>query len=371
MSSAILGTSTALRTRQSQVQEIVSSEGWSGLLVLDLVDIAWLTGLESTNAAAIVTPDSVHVATDFRYSEQASKISGITVHQLDQGLFQSLGKNLKTWAGAGTVGYSPSSLTHSAFLQLTKEIESGVTLRASTGTVGKLRQVKDSAEIAAIRRASDILETVYHGVVERGLIGRTEGEVSWSMERHMRDLGASGTSFDPIVASGFNGAYPHHHPANDVIGPDTLVTIDIGAIVDGYCSDCTRAFATGQLSDTLRTIYNVTLEAQGAALASIKPGIRGSDVDAVARGIIERAGYGERFGHGLGHGVGMEVHEGPRLSKISEDVLTAGMVVTVEPGIYVPDHGGVRIEDLVVVTTDGYECLTGFSKELITIEERG
>jgi Xaa-Pro aminopeptidase len=192
--------------------------------------------------------------------------------------------------------------------------------------------------------------------------------VALALEQEMRRLGAEDPSFPSIVASGERGALPHAVPADAPIERGTLVTLDLGARLDGYCSDCTRTWATGELPDDLAEVHALVLRAQRAALAAVRPGPRGSEVDAVARDIIVAAGQGERFGHGLGHGVGMEVHEAPRLARTADARLRAGHVVTVEPGVYVPGRGGARIEDLVVVTEDGHDVLSGTTKDLVFVD---
>jgi Xaa-Pro aminopeptidase len=198
-------------------------------------------------------------------------------------------------------------------------------------------------------------------------VGRTEADVAWLIERSFREAGATALSFGSIVASGENGARPHAGAGDTVIPEGALVTVDMGCVVDGYCSDCTRTFATGELSDRLTEIYGLVQQAQLDGLAAVRAGAHGRDVDAASRVAIEAAGLGEHYGHGLGHGVGMEVHEAPTLRPESEDVLAPGNVVSVEPGIYIPGVGGCRIEDLVAVTEDGCEILTHFTKELVTV----
>lgn len=359
--------SVNLERRMAGARERIASEGWAALLVLDLVDIAYLTGLESSNAALVLTPSAAVLVTDFRYAEEA-RSRGLDVRRVDQALYQELGQILGEIVSDGALAYSPAALTHRAFLQLTEGLPEGVTLRAAEGVVAELRKVKDPGELDAIRRAATLLEGAYaEVVVGEGLSGKRERDVVWAIERYLRDNGADAMSFDGIVAGGPNGAFPHHSPGGDVIPHDTLVTIDIGCMVDGYCSDCTRTFAVGDPGEQLRAIYAVVLDAQLAALAAVRPGALGQQVDAVAREMIAAAGFGDAFGHGLGHGVGREIHEGPRLMRTSTETLERGNVVTVEPGIYLPDVGGVRIEDLVVVTDDGCECLTNFPKELTTV----
>jgi Xaa-Pro aminopeptidase len=357
-------TSLETRRRVERVREQLASNGWAGLLVLDAADVRWLTGLDSSNAAVVVTPTSTIVATDFRYVAEARSL-GLDVARIEQSMWQDLGRVVGEHAAGGSLAYPPAGLSHRAFLQFTDALPDSVSLRAADGVVAKLRVVKDTSEIEKIRAAAVLLEGAYEMVARLGLRGRTEGEVAWAIERHLRESGASGLSFESIVAGGTNGAYPHHHPKGDVIPDATLVTVDIGCVVDGYCSDCTRTFAVGDPGEELRAAYELTLRAQEQSLAAVRPGMPGREVDAVARDIIAEAGHAEHFGHGLGHGVGMQIHEAPRLSRTSEDVLKPGMVVTVEPGVYLPGVGGVRIEDLVVVTEDGHDVLTGYTKQLV------
>lgn len=363
-SQSAASSNNATRRRIRALQEEVRREGWGGLVVLDATDITWLTGLRSSNAAVIVTDERIVVATDFRYVAEAQS-RGLEVARIEQSMWTDLGRIAGEVASGGALAYPPAGLSHRAFLQFTEALSEHVTLRAVDGVVAKLRVLKDAEEIEAIRRSAKLLEGAYELVASLRLAGRTEGDVAWAIERHLREHGASGLSFESIVAGGDNGAYPHHSPGTDVIPNDTLVTVDIGCVVDGYCSDCTRTFAVGEPGETLRAAYDITLRAQIASLDAVRPGASGRDLDAIARDIITDAGHGDHFGHGLGHGVGMDIHEAPRLARTSDDILAAGMIVTVEPGIYLPGVGGVRIEDLVVVTDDGHEVLTHFTKDLV------
>ena len=231
----------------------------------------------------------------------------------------------------------------------------------------RLRQVKDADELASIAAAAELADDVWLWSLERGLAGRAEREVARAAEARIRELGAE-PSFPAIVAAGPNGALPHAEPGEREIGRGELVVFDMGAELDGYCSDGTRTFATGEPGEEARAVYEVVREAQAAALGAVAAGVEGEAVDTVARKVIEAAGHGERFGHGLGHGVGLEVHEAPRVSQRSEDLLEAGEVVTIEPGVYLPGRLGVRIEDLVIVTEEGSRNLSGLSKELQLVE---
>ncbi len=236
------------------------------------------------------------------------------------------------------------------------------------GLVEGLRAVKEPEEVAAIRAAAALADEAFAELIVGGLTGHSERELALRLEVEMRRRGAAGPSFDPIVAGGPHGALPHGRPTDEPVRAGELVVVDWGARLDGYCSDCTRTLATGVIDSEAAEIYQLVLDAQLAAVEDVKPGAVGRDVDAVARAAITSAGHGEHFGHGLGHGVGLEVHEAPRLAQPSEAVLASGNVLTVEPGVYIPGRFGVRIEDLVVVTDDGRDILTSISKEFTVVE---
>jgi Xaa-Pro aminopeptidase len=264
---------------------------------------------------------------------------------------------------SGRVGFEDAKLSVRQLARLEAAVGDDVGLVPAGDLVEQLRVVKDPDELERIAAAAELTDGVYEWALERGLAGRTERDVARDCEARLRELGAE-PSFPPIVAAAENGALPHAEPGDREIGAGELVVFDMGALLDGYCSDCTRTFATGEVGDEGRETYELVQRAQAAALAAVRPGASGMEVDAVAREIISEAGHGDHFGHGLGHGVGLEVHEGPRLATTSEDELQDGNVVTVEPGVYLPGRLGVRIEDLVVVTGDGYRNLSGLSKDL-------
>lgn len=348
------------------------------LLVSDPFDIRWLTGFTGSNALVVLATDGAApgaLLTDFRYVEQvAEQVDGAwMIVQVTQELLGSgLGEHFdRFWPydGVPRIGFDDGSLTVSALERLRKSLGDRAELVAAGGLVEPLREIKDPGEAARLRSAAQLADRALTEVVARGLGGRTEAAVALDLEMTMRALGAQALSFRPIVAHGAHGALPHAEPRDVVIERGRLVTIDWGCELDGYCSDCTRTFAVGGgVEDEARAAYELVLRAQEESLAAVVPGAEGRDVDAVARGIIEQAGYGERFGHGLGHGVGLEVHEGPRLSRLSESTLAAGMVVTVEPGVYLPGRFGIRIEDLVLVTADGHEVLNGLPKGYQEVE---
>lgn len=331
------------------------------LLVTARANVRYLTGLASSNAALLVEPDgAATLYTDFRYREQAAAVEGVEHVETARDLVGSLAAIL---AGR-RLGFEAAHVSYDTHARL---VAGGVELVPTRGVVEALRRVKEAGEVEAICRAAAISDEVFGALAEERFTGRSERDLAWWLERAFREAGAAGVAFAAIVASGTNGASPHAEPTDSTIRAGTLVTVDAGCVVDGYCSDCTRTFATGDLPEQLEQAYALCLQGQLDGLAAIQPGAKASDVDAASRSAIEAAGLGERYGHGLGHGVGLEVHEEPLLRPESQDTLEPGNVVTVEPGIYLPGVGGVRIEDLVLVTWDGCERLTLVSKELARV----
>jgi Xaa-Pro aminopeptidase len=351
-------------SRTDRLVELLAERELDSLLVTNLVNVRYLTGFTGTNGACVVAPDERLFFTDFRYLEQASE----QVRDFER--LRAGPKMLEDVAGRlrGRAGFDDEQLTVAAHRRLAEKLPEGIELVPAGGLVERLRAVKDEGEIAAMAAAAEIATAAYDSLHERGLAGRTEREVAVELVRFMEDSGADAASFAPIVAAGAHGALPHAVPRDAEIPAGTLCVVDWGAQLDGYASDCTRTFATGDVDPRDRGVYELVLRAQEAALAAVRPGPTGREVDAVARAIIDEAGHAEHFGHGLGHGVGLEVHEGPRLSKQGEDALGAGMVVTVEPGVYVPGAVGVRIEDLVIVTEDGGEVVSSLPKELRVVD---
>jgi len=337
------------------------------LLVVDPVNLRYLTGFTGSNGLAVLGAGLRRFVTDFRYVEQAeSEVADFDRERGPQALLDAL---KEPWPdGPLRLGFDDAHVSVKTHSKLRELLPERVELVPAAGLVEGIRAIKEPGEVERIRAAQELADTVLRELAEAGLVGRTEREVAFWLEHRMRGLGAQGPSFDSIVAAGPHGALPHASPRDVPIPADTLVTLDLGASLDGYASDCTRTWATGDgLPDALAEAYAVCLEAQEAALAAVRPGASGQAVDAVARELIDAAGHGDAFGHGLGHGVGLEVHEAPRLSRSASDDLAAGHVVTVEPGIYLPGVGGVRIEDLVVVTETGAEVLTGIPKALTVV----
>jgi Xaa-Pro aminopeptidase len=272
--------------------------------------------------------------------------------------------DLSTRLAGRTIWVEAHVLTVAANEQLR---DGGVETIPQQGLVERLRAIKDDRELATLREAAAISDEVFGALAEERFGGRTEREVVWRIRELFHEYGSSELSFDAVAASAENGASPHADVLDRPIPPNTLVIVDAGCRVDGYASDCTRTFATGDLPDDLARAYQVCLEAQQAGLEAYGPGVSGRDADAAARDVIAAAGWGEEFGHGLGHGIGLEVHEAPSVRPESTDELEAGNVVSCEPGIYLPGLGGVRIEDMVLITDEGRERLTKAGKELVTV----
>jgi Xaa-Pro aminopeptidase len=337
------------------------------LLVTDLTNLRYLTGFTGSNGLAIVGTEVRRFVTDFRYVEQAAQqVLAFDREQGPQDFVSALGDG---WPeGPLRLGFEDAHVSVRQHTRIREVLPGRIELAAGGGIVEAERAVKEPAEVDAIRAAAALCDEVYDWLREWGIVGRPEREVALALENEMRRRGAEGPSFPSIVASGERGALPHAVPTLTPIPRDALVTFDMGVRLDGYCSDCTRTWATGALPDALTEAYGVVQQAQGSALAAVKAGLKGRDVDAVARDLIAAAGHAEHFGHGLGHGVGMEVHEGPRLTRSSDETLVPGNVVTVEPGVYLPGVGGVRIEDLVVVTEASRDVLTSTTKDLVVVE---
>jgi Xaa-Pro aminopeptidase len=345
------------------------------LLVATPINVRYLTGFTGTNGLALLFAKrgADHLFfTDFRYATQSAaqvpdsfrrEIVAVDLFEAAAGVLTS-GK-----PSARRLGFDEANVTVKQHARLSELLGKEWELVPCAGSVEQLRAVKDGDEIDRIRAATQLADEALRQTLEAGVVGRTERDVAIELELWMRRLGAEGASFPSIVAAGAHGALPHAEPRGREIHKNALLTIDWGALHEGYCSDCTRTYATGErISMRAREIYHLVLEAQEQALAAVRAGPNGKEIDAVARDLIEQAGEGEHFGHGLGHGVGLEVHEGPRLSRLaSEDPLRVGNVVTVEPGVYLPGRLGVRIEELVVVTEDGQEVLTRLSKELTVV----
>ena len=358
-----------MNDRLDRCRALFSGLRVDGVLVTDPEDVRYLSGFRGDDATLLVGPEVALLCTDARYWEQVheevteAQLSKVTAKPL---LPHSAAEAARVLGADAVLGYQGGRLSHASFRRLRRAHAGG--LRDVKDSVTLLRAVKDGSETAAMRRAGAVTDEALGLVVARGLVGRSERDVAWDLQAEYHRLGAEGEAFPAIVAAGDHAAQAHALPGARVIRAGELVVIDTGARVDGYCSDITRTYAAGDPSAELRHVYEVVLEAQLAGLAAVRAGAHGQrDVDAAARAVIVEAGYGERFGHGTGHGVGREVHEAPGLGRTRGDRLEAGMVCTVEPGIYIEGLAGVRIEDTVLVTPEGHERLTTSPKGLLVV----
>jgi len=355
-----------MNDRLSRCRALLDDLGLDGVVVSEAADVRYLSGFRGEDTTLIIGREAALICTDARFWGQARE------ETIGFELVQAAGADLvadTVVAAAGQLGaearlgFQGASLSYEKYRRLRRRHRGR--LRDVGARVSRLRLVKDAAEIAVMRRAGALTDEALTAVVGRGLVGRREADVAWELLAEYHRLGADGEAFPAIVASGAHGAQAHAIPGERLIAAGELVVIDTGARLDGYCSDITRTYAAGEPAADLRRVYDVVLAAQLAGLAAVRDGAHGRhDVDAAARAVIAAAGYGDKFGHGTGHGVGLEVHEAPGLGRTRGDPLAAGMVCTVEPGVYIEGLAGVRIEDTVLVTMAGCERLTAAPKEL-------
>ncbi|HEY5059623.1 MAG TPA: Xaa-Pro peptidase family protein [Gaiellaceae bacterium] len=329
------------------------------LLVTSPTNIRYLVGFDSSNAVLLVEPERVRLFTDFRYIEAARAVAGVDVVQTRRSVLGELAETL-----SGRIAFEAAALSYAQFELLGKD---GLDLVPREGVVERLRAVKDAGELDAIRRACAITDRVYERLAEVPFVGRSERAVSWDLTRLFHEEGGEGLAFESIVGAGPTGARPHARAGDRAIGAGELVVIDAGCTIDGYASDYTRTFATGPLDGEAAEAYAVVRAAQDAALGAIRGGLPALEADAVARRVVDVSPFAGTFGHGLGHGLGLDVHELPRMSTETSDVLEPGNVVTVEPGVYLEGRFGIRIEDDVVVTAAGIENLTCLTKDLVEV----
>jgi Xaa-Pro aminopeptidase len=342
--------------RIARVRAALEGAGVEALLVTNLTNVRYLCGFSGTNGQMLVTGSDATFFTDPRYRARAGDlVQGAEVVVYDAHLHESLRPYLAS-GGTRKVGIEASTMTVALRDQLASKLD-GVELAATKNLVEELRRRKEPEEISLLREAVRIGDEAFTWALERLGPGRTEREVALDLEVEMRRRGADSIAFDPIVGSGPLSAHIHHTPSDRELASGDLVLLDFGARWQGYCSDLTRTVVLGSATEEQRAVYATVLAAQIAGIDAIAPGARGVDCDATARKVVDDAGYGDTFGHGLGHGIGLEVHEAPRLHKTSEDTLGTADIVTAEPGIYVTGTGGIRIEDCVLVTEEGCEVL--------------
>lgn len=352
--------------RIDRLRKRMTEEQVPALLITNETNRRYMTGFTGSAGYVVITENRAVLLTDFRYMTQAP--AQATAFEV----VEHAPKHAETIAaimaeeGLHQLGFEQHDLTYSAYQNYVSALP-GIELVPTDGWIEALRMIKDQDEIAILKEAAQLADRTFSHVLSILKPGIMEQELALEIEMFVRRNGASSTSFETIVASGERSALPHGKASDRVLGNHEFVKFDFGALYKGYCSDITRTVMLGTPTDKHKEIYSIVLEAQLAALDGIKPGMTGKEADSIAREVIKKHGYGDYFGHGLGHAIGMEIHEAPRLSPAGEIVLQPGMTVTVEPGIYLPGFGGVRIEDDIIITESGIEVITGSTKELITI----
>jgi Xaa-Pro aminopeptidase len=353
--------------RRDRLRQRLVDAQLDAILVSDLVNVRYLSGFTGSNAALLIRAEDATpvLATDGRYRTQAARQAPDAEIVIERACGPHLAERAAA-DGLRRVGFESHVVTVDGFAALTKAAGERTEFVRAAGTVEALREVKDAGEIAVLRLACEAADAALTDLVERGGLrpGRTEKEVGRELDSLMLDHGADGISFETIVATGANSAIPHHRPTHALLAAGDFVKIDFGALVCGYHSDMTRTFVLSSAAQWQLDIYELVATAQSAGRAALAPGVPLKDVDAASRQVIAGAGYADNFGHGLGHGVGLQIHEAPGINAAAAGTLRAGSTVTVEPGVYLPDRGGVRIEDTLVVGEKTPELLTRFPKEL-------
>lgn len=354
-----------LLARQTRLRQRLAEQSLGGLLITNAPDIRYLTGFVGDDSWLVLTDTDVHLLSDFRFEEQIAAVAPQAKTIIRQGKMTDALGELLADLSLDALGYQAEHLTTASLNKLAEALES-VTLRPTEDWLVDQRAVKDRQELRAIKRAIAIAEQAYELLLGQIREGMTEYEVVALLEYNMRWLGGEGPSFETIVAIGPHGSLPHYRPGRGRVRVGYPILIDFGTRSEGYCSDLTRVISSVRFKPKIAEIYPIVAEAQQAAIDAIRPGRTCREIDAVARKVIEKAGYGDQFGHGLGHGIGLDIHEQPTLGPRcpEEAKLQAGHVVTVEPGIYLPGIGGVRIEDDVLVTDRGAKVLSSLNKDL-------
>jgi Xaa-Pro aminopeptidase len=357
------------RARQGKLIELLIGSNLDGLLVSSLPNIRYLTGFSGSNALLFLTPTETWFFTDFRYEAQVShEVVGASRVVIEtSSLWKGLWEQLATLPGTAAFGFESAQTVHRDFQRLNEDGPRW-TWRPTTDLVETLRASKEPREVESIRLAGVIATSALEKTLGELRTGLTENEVAGMLEHNLRNAGSDGFPFSTIVASGERSALPHARAGGRPIAPGDFVLLDFGAVFEGYCADVTRTVVVGRASERQRDVYEAVKEANERARSLIAPGMTGQQADAIARNALTARGFGEAFGHGLGHGLGIEVHEAPRLSRVAEGHLPEGAVVTIEPGVYLPGWGGVRIEDDVHLVDGGAELLTEFPRELIELD---
>lgn len=348
-----------------QLRQQMEQDGLEGIYIDSASNRRYLTRFTGTAGAVLITMSEALFIADFRYVEQAkSQTTNYDVIIATSTIFEQVIAEVKR-LGIQKLGIEKNHLSHGAFLQFHENL--GIELVPTSGLVEKLRMIKTNEEIAIIRQAASIADQAFTHILNFIQPGRTERAIAHELEAFMRTLGATSVSFKTIIASGIRSSLPHGVASDKALAKGEMLTMDFGAYYEGYCSDMTRTVAISEPSDTFKEIYSIVLEAETQCIEKLKPGVSCMEIDEWTHQFIENKGYGSYFGHGTGHAIGLDIHEEPFFSKKSTSILAPGMIMTIEPGIYIPGSGGVRIEDDVLITENGYEILTHSPKELLIL----
>lgn len=351
--------------RVHKLQPLIAEKGLDAFLISQPENYRYLSGFSGSSGWLLVSPDKAVLATDFRYTEEAQQeTQGFEIIQI-KGELDSWFPDMASNLGWHKLGFEADHICYADYHKLGEVIENkqlDIELVPTTNLVEHIRSIKEPVELELIIKAIELTDTAFQRIKSKIHPGITEKELAWDTESFLRQNGSEGLPFDIIVASGPNSALPHARPSERAIQAGEPVLIDMGARIDGYCSDFSRTLCLCSSDKKLQEIYNITLEAQLSAIDRIESGMTAPEADRLARGVIEQAGYGDNFGHGLGHGVGLAIHEHPRLSATSSDLLANNMVFTIEPGIYISGYGGVRIEDMVILEKGKARVLTKSEK---------
>ncbi|PTE68265.1 peptidase M24 family protein [Staphylococcus devriesei] len=349
----------------TKVREILKQQNLDAFVILSDYNRRYLSGFTGTSGALVITSTQNQLITDFRYIEQATnQATNFEIVNRSEGLIDEI-KSIITKLNLQRVGFEGHLISYDTYQSLN---ETSATFISIGEVIEEIRQIKSPDEIEKIKHAAKIVDDTYNYILEVAKAGMTEKELKALLESKMLHLGAEGPSFDTIVASGYRGALPHGVASDKVIEQGDMITLDFGAYYEGYCSDITRTFAIGEPDPKMKEIYNIVLESQIKAINEIKPGMTVQEADALSRDYIDAHGYGKEFGHSLGHGIGLDIHEGPLLSKNAKGTIQVNNCVTIEPGIYVDGLGGVRIEDDILITENGCEVFTKCTKDLIILK---
>ncbi len=353
--------------RVEEVKSFIKKNNLHGFLVFDLSNVRYLSGYTGSNGLCFVTIDKQYFFTDFRYKSQSKmEVKNFEIHVAESGSLMQKLKDINVLLDNQNIGFEGNNIVFDQYKNLEKYFPNTKFVN-NPMLLENIASVKDESELDSLRMAAEITDKVFDKIIKEIKIGVTEKEIASKISYYSKTMGDNEDSFAPIVASGINGAKPHHTPSNKKIANNEFITMDFGAVYNGYHGDMTRTVFIGQPNEKQKKIYDIVLKSQMKGIENVKPGITGKELDSISRKYITDKGYGDYFGHGLGHGIGLVVHAEPRISQKNEKPLVKNNVITIEPGIYIPQWGGLRIEDDVIVTKDGHEVITKSPKELILL----